>query len=221
MTANSGKESEDKMNGLKRTRTYLAFTVAALFWLGGVKPAAAQDDSTQTSQLFRLQAAYHRAATVRDYVNGDSPQTITDRIRAVLSLFTSDAILYLNVGGPRDGFYLGNGDPDDQSTCPPPSTDPNNRGTLCTFYKYISGSFLAANRFVALTPSFKESFDPRGDMATVYFECHYFNVAPDPVTGRPLWTAASHASFTGLARKVNGNWLFSYAIGGVPPVPLP
>ncbi len=209
------------MNRLTRTRIYLAITTASFLWLWSSKPAAAQDNNTQTLELYRLQAAYHRAATVRDPVNGDSQDTITARLRDALSLFTPDAVLYVHAGSAVDGYYIGNGDPDDPSTCPALSTDPNNRGTVCTFYKYLSGAFQAANKFVALTPSYKESFDVHGDTATVYFECHYFNVAIDPATQRPLWTAASHASFNGLARKVNGRWLFSYAIGAVPPVPIP
>ncbi len=195
--------------------------VAAFLSLGSGKAATAQDDNTQTSKLYKLQAAYHRAATVHDPINGDSPEIITARIRDVLSLWTADAILYLHTGSAVDGYYIGNGDPDDSSTCPTPSSDPNNRGTVCTFYKYLSGPFQPANKFVALTPSYKESFDVHGNTAAVYFECHYFNVALDPATGKPLWTAASHASFTGSARKVGGRWRFSYAIGAVPPVPIP
>ena len=104
---------------------------------------------------------------------------------------------------------------------PPPSVDPKNRGTLCTFYKYLSPAFQAANKLVALTPSYKEFFDVHGKTAAVYFECHYFNVAIDPATQRPFWTAVSHASFNGLARKIEGRWRFSYANGAVPAVPIP
>jgi hypothetical protein len=178
-------------------------------------PAVAQDDNTQVSELYKLPAAYHRAASVRDLVNGDS--LVTGRVRDVLSLFTADAVLYLHAGGAREGYCMGNGDPDDPSTCAAPSSDPNKRGTLCTFYRYVSGPFQAANELVGLTPSYKEFFST----ATVYFECHYFNVATDPGTGKPLWTAASHAYFNGSARKVNGRWLFSYADAGILPVPLP
>jgi hypothetical protein len=209
------------MKPVKCTRIYIAMVVAAFLSLGSGKPATAQDDNTQTSKLYKLQAAYHRAATVHDPINGDSPEIITARVRDVLSLWTADAILYLHTGSAVDGYYIGNGDPDDASTCPTPSSDPNNRGTVCTFYKYLSGPFQPANKFVALTPSYKESFDVHGNTAAVYFECHYFNVALDPATGKPLWTAASHASFTGSARNVGGRWRFSYAIGAVPPVPIP
>ena len=210
------------MKLVKCTRIYVAMVVAAFLSLASGKPATAQDDDTQTLKLYKLQAAYHRAATVRDPVNGDSPETITARLREVLSLFTADAVLYLTVGSANfDGYYLGNGDPEDATTCPPPSVDPKNRGTLCTFYKYLSPAFQATNKLVALTPSYKEFFDVHGKTAAVYFECHYFNVAIDPGTQRPFWTAVSHASFIGLARKIEGRWRFSYANGAVPPVPIP
>ena len=52
-------------------------------------------------------------------------------------------------------------------------------------------------------------------------KCHHFNFAIDPATRKPLWTAASHANYTGSARKVEGRWLFSYAVGAVPPIPVP
>lgn len=210
------------MKPVKCVRIYIAVVFAAFLSLGSAKQATAQDDNTQTLKLFKLQAAYHRAATVRDPINGDSTETITARLREVLSLFTGDAVLYLTVGSPQfDGYYLGNGDPDDATTCPAPSGDPNNRGTVCTFYKYLSPAFKATNKLVALTPSYKEFFDVHGNTAAVYFECHYFNVAIDPGTQKPFWTAVSHASFTGSARKVDGRWLFSYANGAVPPVPIP
>ena len=207
---------------LKSTPIYVAIVATIFTCLVSTKPATAQDDNTQTSKLYKLQAAYHRAATVRDPINGDSPETITARLREVLSLFTADAVLYLTVGSANfDGYYLGNGDPEDATTCPPPSVDPNNRGTLCTFYKYLSPAFQATNKFVALTPSYKESFDVHGNTAAVYFECHYFNVAIDPATQRPFWTAVNHASFNGFARKVHTRWRFSFANGAVPALPIP
>ena len=208
--------------GITLKRRLLSVAVPVSLLLGSSLLVSAQDDNTQTSKLYKLQATYHRAATVRDPINGDSPEMITARLREVLSLFTADAVLYLTVGNANfDGYYLGNGDPDDATTCPPPSVDPKNRGTLCTFYKYLSPAFQATNKLVALTPSYKEFFDVHGRTAAVYFECHYFNVAIDPATQRPFWTAVSHASFNGLARKVDGRWLFSYANGAVPPVPIP
>ena len=65
------------MNLLKSTHIYVAITVASFFWLGSAKSTAAQDDNTQISELYKLQASYHRAATVQDPANGDAPGTIT------------------------------------------------------------------------------------------------------------------------------------------------
>jgi hypothetical protein len=57
---------EDNMKLLKSTHLYVAIMVASFFWLGSTKPTDAQNDNTQTSELYKLQAAYHRAATVHD-----------------------------------------------------------------------------------------------------------------------------------------------------------
>ena len=204
-----------------RPSIYVATAVAMLILFGNGRPAVAQDDNTQTSELYKLQAAYHRAASVHNPVNGDSPEAITVRIRDMLYLWTADAVLHVSVGAAIDGYYVGNGDPEDPSTCPAPSADPNNRGTVCTFFKYLSGAFQLPNKWVSLAPSYKTAFDLHGNTATVYFECHYFNVAIDPATQKPLWSAVSHASFNGSARNVSGRWLFSYVNASVPPVPVP
>lgn len=183
--------------------------------------AAPHEDNTQTAELYELQAAFHRAGSVHDNVNGDSADVITQRIRYMLSLWTRDGVFVIAVGGAADGNYIGNGDPDDPATCPEPSSNKNNRGTLCTLFKYVSGSFQPANKLISLSPSYKTSFDIEGDLAALYFECHYFNVAIDPTTTKPLWSAVSHVNFNGLARKVHGEWKFAYSVAAVPPVPLP
>jgi hypothetical protein len=210
------------MRFIKRSAIFALTMIATVNPLGSAKNIAAQEDNTQTSELYKLQAAYHRAASVHDPLNGDSPAAITDRIRAMLSLWSPDAVLHLNVGSSAlDGYYLGNGDPDNDATCPTPSADPANRGTLCTFFKYRSGAFQPANKWISLAPSYKTRFDVHGDKATVYFECHYFNVAIDPTSQRPLWTAVSHASFNGSARNLSGRWVFSYVDAAIPAVPIP
>jgi len=177
--------------------------------------------NTQAAQLFELQAEFHGAATVHDPVNGDSAGVIDQRIRDMLALWTSDGSITLEVGGARDGDYSGLGDPSDPASCPTPSADPSNRGTLCTFFKYVAGSFQAANKFVSLAPSYKTNFSIHGNDASVYFECHYFNVAVDPMTGLPLWKAVSHVTFDGTAQKVDGTWLFLHSDARVVGVPVP
>jgi len=175
----------------------------------------------QLDELYELQAAFHRAGTVHDPVNGDSAEAIDQRIRDMMALWTSDGSALLDVGSPRDGTYTGVGDPEDATTCPPPSADPSNRGTLCTFFKYVSGSFQPANKFVSLAPSYLTKFTVHGKNATVFFECHFFNVAIDPDTQAPLWAPTAHLTFDGTARRVKGKWLFSHGHATVPDVPIP
>ena len=54
--------------------------------------AAPHEDNTQTAELYELQAAFHRAGSVHDNVNGDSADVITQRIRYMLSLWTRDGV---------------------------------------------------------------------------------------------------------------------------------
>jgi hypothetical protein len=177
----------------------------------------------QIAELYVLQAQFHDAGTVRDPVNGDSDEVIDQRLKYVLSLWTDDPLFLLSAGTPSDGSYKGNGDPDDPLTCPSPSDNPANRGTLCTFFKYVAGSYQPQNKFVSLTASYKTRFqlDNGLDSASVYFECHYFNVALDPTTGNPLWTGVVHLGLDGTAKKVDGKWLFSNATVTSVGVPLP
>jgi hypothetical protein len=177
--------------------------------------AASRDNAnTQTAELYQLQAAFHRAASVH-HLTGDDQATINQRIQDMLALWTDDAVLVLAVGNPHDGHYIGKGDL--FSNCSMPSGDPNNQGTLCTFLKYVAGSFQQQNIFVSLAPSYKTQFEVSGNTAMVYFECHYFDVSGTP----PAWTARSHVAFMGSARKVDGQWLFSEAYVPVPLVPIP
>ena len=174
-------------------------------------------DPADIAALYTLQSEFHAAASVRDPVNGDSPDVIDARLREMMALWTSDGTLTLMVGGPNDGQYAGTGDPGDATTCPPVSGDVGGpRGTLCTLFKYVAGSFQAKNKFVSLAPSYLTHFVVDGDTADVYFQCHYFNVATDP------WTVASHLVFDGTANKVDGKWLFSHADAPVATtVPVP
>ncbi len=205
---------------LLERRTALVLAAAMLTIASWSAPGYAGSNA-QLAHLYQLQAAFHRAATVHDPVNGDSAAVIDQRIRDMLSLWTDDGSLNVQVGGALDGDYIGNGDPADPSTCPTPSGDPTNRGTLCTFFKYVAGAFQPANKFVSLAPSFLTDFAIHGNTATVYFQCHYFNVAINPATGKPFWTAVSHLVLDGSATKVNGNWLFSHANGPLAGVPIP
>jgi hypothetical protein len=189
-----------------------AMVVAAVALTGGPGLAApGNDTNTQVARLYELQAAYHAALCVRDPVNGDSAPVITQRIRDILSLWTDDGSLTLDVPIPAiAGSYVGNGDPDDPSTCPTLSTDPSARGTLCTLFKYVSAVFQPANKIVTLAPAYLTHFDVHGDTATILFQNHFFNVAAD-ADGNPLWMSRGHQVFAGTARKVDGRWLLVHS----------
>lgn len=180
-----------------------------------------RNEGAQVAALYQLQAAFHRASTVRDPVNGDSDEVINERIQAMLSLWTDNGLLLFEIGSAHDGYYAGNGDPAIPSTCPAPSSDFGNRGTLCTFFKYVAAPFQPANKFVSLAPSYKTAIQVYGSDATLYFECHFFNVAMDPATGNPLWAATGHLSLNGGVNKVRNRWLFSRANVEVTGIPLP
>jgi hypothetical protein len=71
----------------------------------------------QIEELYELQAAFHRAGTVKDPVSGDSADVITQRIKDMLALWSEDAVWDFEAGTPRDGVYIGRGDPDDAAAC--------------------------------------------------------------------------------------------------------
>ena len=187
-----------------------------------------EEQLAQVAELEQLHATFHAAASVHDYVNGDSPAVITQRIRDVLSIWTQDGKLTIVNNTARAGNYIGNGDPDDNTTCPAPSGDTSadgQQGTLCTFYKYVGASWQPANKFISLSPAYNTKFVPvKKDgqwTSSVYFECHYFNVALNPATGQPFWTAVSHVDLDGQASKIDGHWLLTQASGAAVPVPVP
>jgi len=199
--------------------------------------AAAQADGwrddderlAQMTELERLHATFHAAVSVHDPVNGDSPAVITQRIRDMLSIWSRDAHLTVVSTAASAGNYVGNGDPDDPETCPPPTGDTSatgQQGTLCTFFKYVSGGLQAANKFVSLSPAYKTKYVPVRDddgewKSSVYFECHYFDVSLNPATGQPFWTAKSHVNLDGEARKIDGRWLLTRVSTSAVGVPVP
>jgi hypothetical protein len=182
----------------------------------------------QMTELEQLHKTFHAAVSVHDPLNGDSPAVITQRTREVLSIFAQDAELTVVSTAATAGNYVGNGDPDDPATCPPPTGDTSAtglQGTLCTFFKYVAGGLQPANKWVSLTPAYKTKYVPvkKGDQWTssMYFECHYFDVSTNPATGQPFWTAKSHVDLTGEAMKIDGKWLLTRVSTATVGIPIP
>jgi hypothetical protein len=194
-------------------------TVALVLGLA-VIPGAARAQiilhSNEETELYKVQAAFHRYATDQDPVNGDSAEVITQRIRNMLSLWTADAVLSVQGFGTIDGFYIGNGDPDNEASCPEPSgAEGAYRGTLCTYFKFVAGSFQTGSKLIVLTPSYKTSFDISGDTATGYWECHYYDVSTTP------WTAKVKIQTDSSFERVKGHWLFSSIDATPADIPIP
>jgi hypothetical protein len=202
-----------------------AYTQATKGWGGHDRDTLAQVAELEQ----QIHATFHAAVSVHDPINGDSPDVITERIREVLSIWAQNGEITLINSSATAGNYIGNGDPDDPATCPPPSGDTSasgQQGTLCRLYKYVAGGLQMANKFVSLSPAYKTKFVPVRDdhgqwTSSVYFECHYFNVALNPATGQPFWTGVSHVSLDGKAIKIGGRWLLTKASSSVVPVPVP
>jgi hypothetical protein len=203
-------------------------TATAVAQLGAANGGGWRNDNDKLTQMAELEqqihVTFHAAVSVHDPINGDSAAVITQRIREALSIWAEDAELTTAAGN-----YVGKGDPDDPESCPPPSGDTSatgQLGTLCTFFKYVAGGLQQENKFVSLTPAYKTKYVPVRDWdgqwkSSVYFECHYFNVALDPTTNQPLWTAVSHVNLDGEAKKIDGRWLLTRASSSAVGVPVP
>jgi hypothetical protein len=203
----------------------------------GAQPGADRADNwrdddeqlAQMTELERLHAAFHAAVSVHDPVHGDSPAVITQRIRDAIALWAEDGEITIVSTAATAGNYIGKGDPDNPETCPVPTGDTSStgqQGTLCTFFKYVSGGLQPANKWVSLTPAFKTKYVPvreYGDQwkSSVYFECHYFDVSLNATTGLPNWTAKSHVDLSGEAKKIDGRWLFTGVSSSAVGVPIP
>jgi hypothetical protein len=202
-----------------RSCRFASMMVALVLGLA-VIPGVARAQNTlhlnQEIELYKLQAAFHRYATVQDPANGDSAEVTTQRIRDMLSLWTVDAVLSVQGFGTIDGYYVGNGDPDNESSCPEPSgAEGAYRGTLCTYFKWVAGSFQTGSKLIVLTPSYKTSFDISSDTANGYWECHYYDVSTTP------WTAKVKIQTNSSFERVKGHWLIS-SINATPAgIPIP
>jgi len=180
-------------------------TLAAAAIVGAVSAPADeannQGPDTAIAQLYELQAAFHEAAGGA----GVDASTKAKHLQEMLQIWTADGVLVVG-----NTVYAGRGEPN-SSTCAPGSL------TLCDFFQNHAGSFVLGRNWAALTSITRTHFDVHGNLADVYFECHYFDVA----TGVKM----SDASYgllgqpgTGQARRVAGKWLLSFAEAGSPPL---
>jgi hypothetical protein len=175
-------------------------SLAPLFSTSAMAQTRTNQQPADIAALYQLQAAFH-AATSCAGLNRDQ------HIQDMLALWTEDGTLVVG-STTYQGRGVWNG-----SSCTPSGP------TLCDFFANHAGPFVSGRAWVGLSTSFKTAIDVLGDTATLFFECHYLDVSTTP----PQWR--SDASYgvpgqplTGLARKVNGKWLLSYAVASSPPL---
>jgi hypothetical protein len=230
--AQSKGVTEMEWTSKKRYARFAALLAAGIIAAIGAAQACdwREDDDqlAQVAELEQLHATFHAAVSVHDPVNGDSAAVITQRIREALSIWAKDAQLTVVNTTDTAGNYVGNGDPDDPASCPEPTHDTSasgQQGTLCTFFKYVSGGLQELNKFVSLSPAYKTKFVPvKGEngqwTSSAYFECHYFDVSLN-AAGQPSWTAKSHVNLDGEAKKIDGRWLLTRVSSSAVGVPVP
>jgi hypothetical protein len=175
-------------------------SLAPLFSTSAMAQTGTNQQPADIAALYQLQAAFHAAASCAGL---DRDQHIQD----MLALWAEDGVLIVG-STTYQGRGVWNG-----SSCTPSGP------TLCDFFANHAGPFVSGRAWVGLSTSFRTAIDVLGDTATLFFECHYFDVSTNP----PQWR--SNASYgipgqpqTGLARKVNGRWLLSYAVAASPPL---
>lgn len=178
--------------------------LAAAAIAGSVSALAEENDNQgpgdAIAQLYELQAAFHEAAGGA----GIDAATKAEHLQDMLDIWTADGVLIVG-----STVYEGRGEPN-SSTCAPGSL------TLCDFFQNHAGSFVLNRNWAALTSISRTHFDVHGDMANVYFECHYFDVATGADMADISFGLAGLPG-SGQARRVDGKWLLSFAeVGSAP-----
>lgn len=158
-----------------------------------------QGPDAAIAKLYELQAAFHSAAGGA----GVDAATKADHLQDMLDIWTADGVLVVGTT-----VYVGRGEPN-SSTCAPGSL------TLCDFFQNHAGSFVLGRNWAALTEISHTHFDVHGNLADVYFECHYVDVATGVKMSSVSFGIAGQPS-TGQARRVSGKWLLSFAEVGSP-----
>ncbi len=182
--------------------TSVCLGLMATFATGAVSASSGGPDAnTQIAELLQLQAAYHGVVSGA----GVSPEAKAQHLADVLELWTNDGMLA--VGG---NIYAAKGVPGTPS-CEPGSF------TLCDFYANQAPPFVLGRDWLSVAPTFKTTISVHGNTADLYFECHFIDVVTREFKGAATFGERGYPG-TGQARKVNGVWLFSYAVVVPPPL---
>jgi hypothetical protein len=187
-----------------RIASVFSIGLAAAVAFAGSGTALADEDQNQgpdraIAQLYELQAAFHDAAGGA----GVDASTKAKHLQEMLEIWTDDGVLIVG-----STVYTGRGEPN-SSTCAPGSL------TLCDFFQNHAGSFVLGRNWAALTSLARTHFEVHRNLAYVYFECHYVDVATGVrMSGASIGLLDQPSS--GQARRIRGKWLLSFAQAGSP-----
>jgi hypothetical protein len=194
------------------TRAKLTIILAAAAAIAGSTALADNNNDWRNSESYykdlydlrQLHVKFHHAVSHA----GIDAATQAKALEELLALWTDDGVLIVS-----NVTYSGKGTPNTAS-CDLGAL------TLCDFYANHAGGLVSGHDWVSLTPIFTEAITVLDrHNATIYFQCIYFDVNNNDVI-------KSNSTF-GLpdmparAKKVHGQWLFSYAESeSIPPPTL-
>ena len=182
----------------------MRLALAAAIAIVTVAGSAVSADTTDSHykdlyELKQLHLAFHQAISHA----GLDEATKAQHLAAILSLWTDDGTI---IAGPV--AYHTKGTPG-TATCAPGSL------TLCDFFANHAGAFVLGRDWVSLTPIFTESFTVlNDDTADIYFQCIYLDVNNNDQVMSNATIGLPGQPGTGVARKVQGQWLFDYVVAG-------
>jgi ketosteroid isomerase-like protein len=76
------------------------------------------------------------------------------------------------------------------------------------FFAHKAGPFQPGNHWLSETPAFKVRITVNGDKGTLYFECHYVDVA----TGKVVSVVAADQN----VQRIDGKWLITSSASATP-----
>lgn len=145
--------------------------------------------------LRQLHTKFHQAVSHA----GINATTKAKALDEILALWADDGVIVS--GGVT---YTGKGTPNTASCA-------SGALTLCDFYDNHAGGLVLGHDWVSLTPIFTEAITLLDrENASIYFQCIYFDVTNNDVIKSNATFGLPTTPDTARAKKVHGQWRFSY-----------
>jgi hypothetical protein len=189
----------------------LTAILAVVFLIAGSTAFADNDDWHNGDSYYKdlydlrqLHTKFHQAVSHA----GINATTKAKALDEVLALWADDGVIVS--GGVT---YTGKGKPNTASC-------DSGALTLCDFYDNHAGGLVLGHDWVSLTPIFTESITLLDrENAAIYFQCIYFDVTNNDVIKSNATFGLPTTPDTARAKKVHGQWRFSY--GEFSSIPAP